>query len=68
MREVNILYLITLKVNKDILMKELGLGESPMDLSVILCFAEKIRPNSYKDVLGDPQKDIEHILTDLEFV
>ena len=56
------------QVNKDTLMKELGLGESLMDLSVILCFAEKTRPNSYKDVLGDPQKDIEHILTDLEFV
>lgn len=49
-------------------MKELGLGESQMDLFIILCFTEKIRPRSYRDVLGDPQKDIEHILIDLEFV
>jgi hypothetical protein len=56
------------KVNKEMLMKELGLGDSLMDLFVILCFTEKLRPNSYKDVLGDPQKDIEHILIDLEFV
>jgi hypothetical protein len=55
-------------VNKEMLMKELGLGDSLMDLFVILCFTEKLRPNSYKDVLGDPQKDIEHILIDLEFV
>ena len=40
---------------------------------MVLCYAEKMKPNIYlilvKTVLGDPQKDIEHIiLNDLEFV
>lgn len=50
------------------MMKDLGLGESQLDLFVILCFAEKIRPGCYNDVVGDLQRDIEHILIDLEFV
>ena len=42
-------------------------------MCTVLCYAEKMKPNSYKTVsyktvLGDPQKDIEHILNDLEFV
>ena len=49
-------------------MKDLGLGDSLLDLFIILCYSEKIRPNSYRDILGDPQKDIEHILRDLQFV
>lgn len=56
------------KVNKDMMMAELGLSVSHLDQLVILSFAEKMRPGSYIDVLGDPQKDIEHILIDLEFV
>ena len=50
------------------MMAELGLNVSHLDQLVILSFAEKMRPGSYIDVLGDPQKDIEHILIDLEFV
>ena len=50
------------------MMAELGLSDSHMDHLVLLCFVEKMRPNSYKDIIGDPQKDIEKILTDLEFV
>ena len=50
------------------MLKDLAIGESHLDLLVVLCYAERMRPGTYKDVLGDPQKDIEHILIDLEFV
>ena len=50
------------------MMTDLGLGDSHLDHLVLLCFTEKIRPGSYSDVIGDPQKNIEKILTDLEFV
>ena len=52
---------------KDVVIKDLALS-SVLDLCTVLCYAEKMKPNSYKTVLGDPQKDIEHILNDLEFV
>ena len=53
--------------DKEVLMKDLAIS-SQLDLCTVLSFAEKMRPDSYHDVLGDPQKDIEHILNDLEFV
>lgn len=59
---------LILQVNKESLTKDLALGDSVNDLYVILSYAEKMRSGTYRDVLGDPQKDIEHILTDLEFV
>ena len=52
---------------KDVVIKDLALS-SVLDLCTVLCYAEKMKPDSYKTVLGDPQKDIEHILNDLEFV
>ncbi len=61
-------YSIIIQVNKDAMMNELGFGDFHIDHLILLSFAEKIRPGSYKDVIGDPQKDIEKILTDLEFV
>ena len=56
------------QVNKEVMMLELGFSDSHIDHLILLCFAEKFRPGSYLDVIGDPQKDIEEILTDLEFV
>ena len=41
------------KVNKVALMQNLSI-DSYGDLLVVLAFAEKIRPRTYMDVLGDP--------------
>ena len=41
------------KVNKHALMQNLSI-DSYGDLLVVLAFAEKIRPRTYMDVLGDP--------------
>ena len=54
-------------VDRESIMKDLALS-TQLDLCTVLCFAEKMKPGSYKEVLGDPQKDIEHILNDLQFV
>ena len=46
------------KVNKAALMQNLSI-DSYGDLLVVLAFAEKIRPRTYMDVLGDPHlKDL----------
>lgn len=50
------------------MMAELGFGDSHIDHLILLCYVEKLRSGSYLDVIGDPQKDIEKILSDLEFV
>ena len=41
------------RVNRDTLQQDLSL-ECVGDLHIVLAFAEKIRPNTYIDVLGDP--------------
>lgn len=40
--------------------------ESTGDLYLVLAFAEKIRANSYLDVLGDPQQQAEAVLKEFE--
>ena len=55
-------------MNKDTLAKDIAIGDLMYDLYIVLSYAEKMRSGTYRDVLGDPQRDIEHILTDLEFV
>lgn len=42
------------KINQVSLQQDLSI-DSVGDLHVILAFAEKIRPKTYLDVLGDPQ-------------
>lgn len=42
------------KINQASLQQDLSI-DSVGDLYVILSFAEKIRPRTYLDVLGDPQ-------------
>ena len=42
------------RINQSSLKEDLSIG-SVGDLYVILAFAEKIRPKTYLDVLGDPQ-------------
>ena len=42
------------KINQASLQQDLSI-ESAGELYVILAFAEKIRPKTYLDVLGDPQ-------------
>ena len=51
-----------LRVNRDILQQDLSLG----DLHVVLAFAEKIRTNTYFDVLGDPQTHGEAVIREFE--
>jgi len=36
------------------------------DLHILLAFAEKVRPNTYLDVLGDPQLQAEAVLKEFE--
>lgn len=42
------------KINQASLQQDLSI-DSASDLNIILAFAEKMRPNTYLDVLGDPQ-------------
>ena len=42
------------KINQASLQQDLSI-DSAGDLYIILAFAEKIRPKTYLDVLGDPQ-------------
>jgi len=42
------------KINQASLQQDLTI-DTAADLSVILAFAEKIRPGTYFDVFGDPQ-------------
>ena len=53
------------RVNRDTLQQDLSL-ESDGDLHVVLAFAEKIRPNTYIDVLGDPQLHSEAVIREFE--
>ena len=53
------------RVNRDTLQQDLSL-ESDGDLHVVLAFAEKIRPNTYIDVLGDPQLHSEAAIREFE--
>ena len=52
-------------VNQAQLMVELFI-DCVGDLYVLLAFAEKIRPNTYFDVLGDPQKQAEMVLKEFD--
>ena len=53
------------KVNMAVLQQDLGV-DSIGDLHILLAFAEKVRPNTYLDVLGDPQLQAEAVLKEFE--
>ena len=53
------------RVNRDTLQQDLSL-DCDGDLHVVLAFAEKIRPNTYIDVLGDPQSHSEAVIREFE--
>ena len=53
------------RVNRDNLQQDLSL-ESDGDLHVVLAFAKKIRPNSYIDVLGNPQLHSKAVIREFE--
>ena len=53
------------RVNRDTLQQDLSL-ECDGDLHIVLAFAEKIHPNTYIDVLGDPQSRNEAVIREFE--
>ena len=53
------------RVNQAQLQQDLSL-ETAGDLNVVLAFAEKVRPSTYLDVLGDPQLQVEALLKEVE--
>ena len=53
------------RVNRDTLQQDLSL-DCDGDLHVVLAFAEKIRANTYIDVLGDPQSHSEAVIREFE--
>ena len=53
------------RVNRDTLQQDLSL-DCDGDLHVVLAFAEKIRPNTYIDVLGDPQSHSEAVIREFD--
>ena len=52
-------------MNRDTLQQDLSL-DCDGDLHVVLAFAEKIRTNTYFDVLGDPQTHSEAVIREFE--
>ena len=52
-------------VNRDTLQQDLSL-DCDGDLHVVLAFAEKIRTNTYFDVLGDTQTHSEAVIREFE--
>ena len=53
------------RVPRETLQQDLSL-ESNGDLHIVLAFAEKIRSNTYIDVLGDPQSHNEAVIREFE--
>ena len=53
------------RVNQDTLKQDLSL-DCDGDLHVVLAFAEKIRANTYFDVLGDPHSHSEAVIREFE--
>ena len=53
------------RVNRDTLQQDLSL-DCDRDLHVVLAFAEKIRSNTYIDVLGDLQSHSDALIREFE--
>ena len=53
------------RVNRSTLQQDLSL-DCDGDLHIVLAFAEKIRVNTYIDVLGDPQSHSDAVIKEFE--